>query len=210
MDDLVATREELVAELLRARFALEAGNLAVWDVDLSAGECHWSDAFETLQGRRPGTLGPSLEAWLAHVHHDDRSAVRDAVATAVKVGTDFSVCSRSLEDSQPVRWIESMGRIVRDRQGTPLQLLGVSADVTERCRLEEQARQDHAMATIGQQARGVAHDLNNLLMVILGESEMAESDLPPGAPGRESLEEIQRAGRRATELTKQLSAKPAS
>jgi signal transduction histidine kinase len=70
---------------------------------------------------------------------------------------------------------------------------------------------DHAAPReelMSEQTRRVAHDLNNLLMVILGEAELASSDLPDGSPAAESLEAIQTAGRRAAELVRQLLAEP--
>jgi signal transduction histidine kinase/CheY-like chemotaxis protein len=51
---------------------------------------------------------------------------------------------------------------------------------------------------------GVAHDFNNLLAAILGNAELALLDLPVPSPVRHSVEQIERACRRAAELTRQL------
>ncbi len=81
---------------------------------------------------------------------------------------------------------------------------GISRDVTEEKRLEEQFRQAQKMEAIGQLASGVAHDFNNLLTVINGYTELVLSRVLAADAEREALTEVLQAGQRATELTSQL------
>jgi PAS domain S-box-containing protein len=82
--------------------------------------------------------------------------------------------------------------------------LALAIDITERKRLEAQLLQSQKMEGIGQLAGGVAHDFNNLLTAIGGYADLVISDLPPDAPQRADMAEIQRAADRATALARQL------
>jgi hypothetical protein len=82
--------------------------------------------------------------------------------------------------------------------------IAYALDVTDRKRLEEQFRHAQKMEAVGRLAGGVAHDFNNILSVILSYASLISDALLSGDPMREDVAEIEKAGRRATELTGQL------
>ncbi|MFL5273735.1 MAG: PAS domain S-box protein [Anaeromyxobacteraceae bacterium] len=80
-----------------------------------------------------------------------------------------------------------------------------SRDITAQRRTEEELRQAQKLESIGRLAGGVAHDFNNLLTVILSCADALDEDVRAGAPANaEDIHEIRAAGRRASELTRQL------
>ena len=82
--------------------------------------------------------------------------------------------------------------------------LSVVIDITDRQRLEAQLLQSQKMESVGRLAGGVAHDFNNILSIILGQSDLMLDELPPDSPLREDMMEILTAAERAKALTSQL------
>ncbi len=83
-------------------------------------------------------------------------------------------------------------------------LTGRKREEARRSALEAQLRESHKMQAVGTMAGGIAHDFNNILHAILGNVELAKADSTPGTPLHESLLEIDKAGRRARDLVRQI------
>ena len=95
---------------------------------------------------------------------------------------------------------------LRDKSGRVEHVVSIGIDVTERRALEEQLVHARKMEAIGRLAGGVAHDFNNLLTAITGYSDLILHSIRESDPIRRDVEEIKRAGDRATDLTRQLMA----
>jgi PAS domain S-box-containing protein len=100
---------------------------------------------------------------------------------------------------------------IKDNAGNIIGIIGIIADITERKRAEEEKRnlelqvqQAQKMESLGVLAGGVAHDFNNILMAVLGHSELALEEISPMSPARRNLTEISTAARRAADLCRQM------
>ncbi|MFA7330052.1 MAG: ATP-binding protein [Candidatus Delongbacteria bacterium] len=83
-------------------------------------------------------------------------------------------------------------------------LLAILRDVSERHQLESQLRQSQKMEAVGRLAGGVAHDFNNILVVILGQCDLLLMSLDSHDPVRDELQQVRDAAQRAAQLTRQL------
>jgi len=74
----------------------------------------------------------------------------------------------------------------------------------EKEKLQAQLSQAQKMESVGRLAGGVAHDFNNMLNIILGNTEMAIEDIAPDDPVQGNLGEILSAAKRSAAITRQL------
>ena len=82
--------------------------------------------------------------------------------------------------------------------------LGITTDIHERVLAEEQIRQSQRLQSVGQLAGGMAHEVNNMMSVVLGYGELLLQQLGPDEPMRKDIQEMVRAGTRSAAITRQL------
>jgi len=166
------------------RFTLSAGS-GLAAINLEPGQAKGESVFD-LYRDNPGVLA------------DVRRGLRgDRVSSTHEVGD---------------RIFESRITPTFDEEGSVDGVIGVSQDVTQEARLHAQLQQAQKLEAIGRLAGGVAHDFNNLLTAIRGYGDLLAERLKVSNPMtgealgaiHRDLEEIRRAGERATSLTGQL------
>ena len=122
----------------RLRMAQEAGRMGVWEWDLRTDEIIWSEALELLWGLPPGGFQGTFESFRKQVHPDDLARVEDTVGQARSSG-GYDLEHRILRaDTGEVRWIVARGDVIRDDEGTPIRMVGINVDITERKVVEEE------------------------------------------------------------------------
>lgn len=202
----IAARKEVEAALRESeeRFRQLAENIddVFWLSDLRGNVCYVSPAYETIWGRTRESLYADPEAWIDCVHPDDRERV--ARSTMEYATGRWDETFRIVRPDGTLRWLRARAYPVFDGEGKVYRVAGVSRDITEYRRLEEQFRRAQKMEAVGRLAGGLAHDFNNLLSVILSYTSLVLEDSSLNEHVRTEIEEVRRAGERATSLTKQL------
>ncbi|MFQ3617837.1 MAG: PAS domain S-box protein [Cyanobacteriota bacterium] len=118
------------------RMALSAAKMGAWDWNVLTGEENWSQEAERIFGLEPGQFTRTYADFFEFIHPEDRDKVNEAQARALRHGDDYAPEYRIILRDGSLRWITSRGRVLRDAEGNPTRLVGVTMDITERKQAE--------------------------------------------------------------------------
>jgi PAS domain S-box-containing protein len=138
-----------------------------------------------------------------------RAFARHAEAIASRAPVSWEEC---VELASGVRHGDVTITPIFDAGGRCTNLVGTVHDMTrrkqavaERHKLELELGHAERLKGLGTLAGGIAHDFNNILTAIAGHAQLMLEDIPPGHPAHDSVNEIRKGARRATDLVRQIS-----
>jgi PAS domain S-box-containing protein len=134
------SEEELERSSHRLRLALEAGQVGVWDWDISQNNITWSELVYRIHGLEPGQFGGKVEDFAALIYEDDREPVQRAIEAALAGEIPYEVEFRVRHPSGEMHWVETTATVLRDAEGRPVRMIGATTDLTERKRAEIELR----------------------------------------------------------------------
>ena len=132
-------------------------------------------------GYRPEDMVADPNFWFDHIHPDDAPGIFSSLAQIFVEGARAYEYRFRVRDGSYL-WMHDSLRLVRDEHGVPFEVIGSLTDITERKRMEamlqargeeqqllisklqeahDQLLQSEKMASIGQLAAGIAHEINN-------------------------------------------------
>jgi len=197
--------EELRRTTERYRIAARAAHEALWDRDLNTDTITWTDGFDHVLGCDPAGIGRDIAWWERQIHPDDRPAVVEGIGRAIRDGReDWEGEYRIRRCGGDYVLVQDRALIMRSADGVPLRMLGSLRDVTMERRSQALRRQALHLEGLGRLAGGVAHDLNNMLMAIIGFTDILERDLPEADERRRYTGEILASAGRSAGLTRRL------
>ncbi len=196
--------EALCASEARLREAQRLARLGYWEWDTRTDEVRWSEESHAIFGVTPEDLGGTLEGFYALVHPDDRAHMARVDADARDRKKPYSVDYRIVRPDGELRHIYEVGEPGCDETGRVIGVSGTIQDVTEHKRLEQQLIQASKLATLGEMAAGIAHEINQPLHVIRMLADdyllLIEEGKAEDGPIGERLEVISGQGERMAEI----------
>ena len=128
----MAGGEALNAHLAAQLEEIEAlTNLGRWVWDIATGAITCSPQLIRLYGLASPDLMPNSDSFLLRVHQADRTRVRASIMRALSTGEPFQFQHRVVRMDHEIRVLRTRGTIVRSEDGKPLQIIGISQDITE-------------------------------------------------------------------------------
>lgn len=169
-----------------------------------------SAGLKAVLGYEPQELIDSPQLFWRMVHSDDLPSLVEALHRAAANMTSADLVYRAISATGELRWLHSIAHPHILPDGSVL-WDGLALDITEsRLAAEKQRETERAlelaqrMDALGQMAGGLAHEFNNLLMPILGLTDLAMQTLPEASPARRNLGYVVEAARRAAGLTRRI------
>lgn len=199
------------------RLLLENARDVIWTADLELHFTYLSPSIKKLRGFtiEESILQPLDEMFTpASVELMKKNLATQLDVEAKNAGSLHNTLILELElicKDKSIIFIEVSSAFLKNQDGEAYGIVGIARDITgrrkaeeEKTRLQDELRQAYKMEAIGTLAGGVAHDFNNILGIILANSELAISDIKNQDYVQDSLNHIRQASLRAKEIVKQI------
>ncbi|MEI8207515.1 MAG: PocR ligand-binding domain-containing protein, partial [Kiritimatiellales bacterium] len=198
----IAEEKKNQAELTRLSTAIEQASEVIMVTDTAGIIQYGNPAFETISGySREEALGKSTQI-LESGKHD--AAFFYNLWQTISSGKTWEGRFINKRKNGELYTEDAVISPVRDPSGIITGHVAVKRDITKELVQEEQYRQSQKMDAIGQLTGGIAHDFNNILQAVLGFSEILLKRLNKDSMEHQDALEIQKAAKRAAEMTRQL------
>ena len=195
----ITERKEAEEQIREQTRLLDLAHDAIVVCDLKDRILYWNQGAEQLFGWTP-TEALELPVW--KLLQGEVSKCRDTMKLVLQKGRwNGELACRAKDGRELV--VETRLTLVRDHQGNPKSILGISTDITEKKNFETQLFRSQRMESLGTLAGGIAHDLNNVLSPLLMSVQMLKGKVTDD-DGKKLLDALETNVQRGASLVKQV------
>jgi PAS domain S-box-containing protein len=138
------------------------------------------------------------------IHPDDRDRVLKEFAEAVERNQPYEAVFRFLHKDGTTRKVLSRRIPIRDADGKTVMYQGFNIEITALDQMQARLSRAERLATLGQVAAGIAHEIRNPLVGIGSTTAILLEEAGPSDPRRQDLEVILRETRRLDRIVSQI------
>ncbi|MBV8486903.1 MAG: AAA family ATPase, partial [Planctomycetaceae bacterium] len=198
----------------RMSLAAESANLGMWLWDIQSDNIWATEKCRSLFGFSPDER-LDLQRFIDSLHPDDRKPTMEALRRSLENQTEYEVEYRLTLPDSKTRWISTRGHATFDSENRAVRMMGASIDITAAKLAELQLLQQRdelahlsRVATIGEMATMLTHELNQPIGAIHSNAEAAELLLQKDSPEldevRAIVSDIRRDGWRVGEFIRRV------
>jgi len=127
----------------RLRLALDSAEIGTWCWNFRTDQDTRDASLNRILGLRAVDSTQSVNEYLARIHPDDRSRVRQALMRTLQEGCPLDQEYRIVRHDGVVRWIRTRGKLILGPRGEPSCLTGIILDITDRKQAQEALQWAH-------------------------------------------------------------------
>lgn len=169
------TEKALRESYTQLHLAVESARARLWLWDIPEDRLYFISP--SAEGAPVTEYLGSILAFLNRVHHEDESAVRQAIGGALAGERAYDAQFRLNEPDGSTLWYSGRAHISRNVKGEPLRMYGLNIEITEQKRVEEMLRRktieaEESSRLKSQFVSNVSHDLRTPINAIIGYSRL--------------------------------------
>jgi PAS domain S-box-containing protein len=153
----VTEMHTLIAQLKHSqqlyKHAQQLANIGNWSWEMESGKVEWSDELYDIYEIPRGTP-LTYENVADYMHPDDRGPVLNYLEECIRTGTVYDTHHRIILPDGREKTIHRRAEVVKDKDGKPLKLVGITQDVTERQNLINRLQESEQLY---KQAQSLSH-----------------------------------------------------
>ncbi len=159
------------AGLSQAQRIAHIGN---WELDIASNTLHWSDEVYRIFGRNPQEFEATYEAFLDHIHPDDREMVNKAYTNSLKDKTPYEIIHRVKLADGTIKHIHERCETDYDLIGTPFRSVGTVQDISKQVKADgELARHRERLEELVAERTSELHEREETLTSITSSAQNA-------------------------------------
>jgi len=190
---------------IRLQEALRAGSVMAFDWDVSADEVRFSQNATEILGLNSQQVLRGTE-WLKHIHPEDHRLVASCLDDARPGQPSHSIAFRCRRPDGGEVWLEQIAIVQFNSAGKPTRINGLTTDVTERKRFDEELSLAWKTAEMADRAKSsflsaASHDLRQPLQTL----KLLQAALEPHHPSGEARKLVAGIGQSLDTMTSILS-----
>jgi PAS domain S-box-containing protein len=136
-------------------------HLGSWEWDIAANTISWSDEMYRIYGFEPQIRPIGFDEFMSMIHEDDRERISGIIGMSFKMAKPFKFEHRIVTATNRERVLLGMGKVITDKAGKPMRMLGTSQDITGQKQSEQALLQsDKRFRAVTQATHDLVFDLD--------------------------------------------------